>query len=271
MSKSPNHLITENIRVALRSIRSQMLKTLITVAMIMLGISALILINTAAEALKNKVQEEFTVLGSNTFSVYAKNSRNSGGRHGVRAKAYDAIDYHQATQFAEEYEFDAIPSISAMGTFTGTVQFGSEKTNPNIRVIGGDENYMDISGYKIQEGRNLTRVDLENGTNVVLLGADVVSDLFSEFENPLDRVVYIGDYKYVVVGTLEPKGASIGFSNDNQCIIPLSNLKKNFASNNTSYSINVLVKDAKQLDKAISEAQGLLRVIRHDPIGGEES
>ncbi len=271
MALGSNKLIRENIRVALRSIRSQLLKTIITVAMIMLGISALILINTAAESLKSKVKDEFTMLGANTFSVYAKNARSRGGRHGVQAKKYEPIDYQQAIQFSNEYEFPALASISAMASMNGVVKFDSKKTNPNVQILGGDQNYLDIAGYKLEEGRNFTETDIEHGTNVVLIGADLVSRLFSDIDSPIDQVVSIGSYKFMVIGILKSKGTSLGFSNDNQCFIPISNLKKNFASPRTSYSINVLVDNPEFLEEAISEAHGVLRIVRGDEPGQPES
>jgi putative ABC transport system permease protein len=271
MALDGNKLIRENIQVALRSIRSQLLKTSITVAMIMLGIAALILINTAAEALKSKVKDEFTALGANTFSVYAKNARSSGGRRGIQAKKYEPIDYHQAKQFSKEYDFPAIASISAMGSMTGVVKFDSKKTNPNVQIIGGDENYLEIAGYKLAEGRNFTETDIIQGTNVVLIGSDLVSRLFGDIESPIDKVVSIGSYKFIVIGLLKSKGTSLGFSNDNQCFIPISNLKKNFASPRTSYRVNVLVANPEFLEQAISEAHGVLRIGRGDQPGEAES
>jgi putative ABC transport system permease protein len=261
----------ENISVALRAIRSQLLRTIITVLIITLGIMALIAMNTAAEAMKSKISTEFTVLGSNTFTVYAKNSRFHGGRQGVKTKQYDPFSYEQAMDFGEKYTYDATTSISAFGSGTATVKKGSKKTNPNVQVLGGDQNYLTISGYDIEFGRNFSSSDVTNGNNVVIIGKDVAEKVFEEHEDPIDNVISIGSYKYTVIGMLRSKGTSLGFSNDNQCYIPISNLKKNFASKNTNYQINVLTQSAEDLDNAISEAKGILRVIRKDPIGGEES
>jgi putative ABC transport system permease protein len=262
---------SESIKIALRAIRGQLLRTIITVTIIAFGIMALIVLNTIAEAMESKIATEFSVLGSNTFQVYAKHSRSHGRQQGIEQKSYDPFDYVQARRFADEYDFDALVSVSAMGSGMGLIKYGSKKTNPNVQVMGGDANYLPLSGYEVASGRNFSLTDIENGANVVILGADVVAKLFEEFENPLDKEVFVGSYRYVVIGVLQSKGTSLGFATDNNTFIPISNLKKNFATKSTNYSINVQVKDPSDMEQAISEAYGVLRVVRGDKLGQEES
>ena len=222
-------------------------------------------------ALKYKITEEFSRLGSNTFTIYESNSQVRGRSRGVQDKTYSPITYYQARDFKELYEFDASVSISCNGAFNAVVSFESEKTEPNVRVIGGDEAYLNISGYEIEEGRNFSINDAELGNNIVLLGSDVSQKIFGVNRSPINQVVSIGSYKFQVVGTLKSKGNTMGMSGDNQVIIPVSTLRKTFASGNTNYSINVFVNDANNLDDAASEAIGAFRVIRNDPPGEESS
>jgi putative ABC transport system permease protein len=194
-----------------------------------------------------------------------------GRQRGIQQKRYEPISYSQAVQFSEEYGFDAVTSISANGSMNATIKHGSNKTQPNVRIIGGDQEYLGLSGYEIETGRDFSTGDISQGLNVVILGKDVKDKVFSAFENPLGKEVSIGSDKYTVIGTLRSKGNSMGFSGDNQCIIPVSSLRKNLASENTSYSINVLVKNPEKLEDAVSEAKGLLRIIRRDALGEESS
>lgn len=266
-----NPALVENIRVALRSVRSQLLRTILTVAVIGFGIMALVAILTAVAALENKVVLEFQRLGSNTFTVYAKNSRNHGGFQGVQSKSYEPFSYFESTEFRDNFGFDAITSISAMGSFNAILKWESKKTNPNVIVRGADDYYLDLAGYDLSSGRNFSKTDINNGMPAAIIGADVVSKLFEEHEDPIDKIISIGDFKYTVVGVLASKGTSLGINSDNLAIIPISNLKKNFATPNTEYSINVMVNDPKQLDKAVTEASGLLRVVRGDRLGEDDS
>lgn len=261
----------ENVKIAWRAIRGQLLRTIITVLIIALGITALVAFNTAASGLKSTLAGEFSDLGSNTFTVRAKNTGmrvNSDGR--VR-KSYPKFTYRQATDFRELFDFDATVSISALGDFTAVVKHGAEKTNPNVQVYGGDEDYPEIAGFEIEHGRIFSQQDVSLGRNVVILGAETAMKLFQEPFQALNKVVAVGDDKYTVIGTFTAKGTSFGFSQDNLCVIPLSTLKKKYGHKNTNYKINVVTHDAQKIDDAISEASGILRVVRGDKPGDEES
>lgn len=261
----------ENIQIALRAIRGQLLRTVITVIIIALGICALVAFNTAAEALKGTMAKEFTFLGSNTFRVRAKNSGYMANRKGRSLKRYQPFSYQEAVQFKSIYEHDALVSISAMGDFMAILKYGSKKSNPNIQVYGGDDQYVEMAGYTIEFGRNFSQQDLLKGTNVVILGSSACDKLFDQREEALDKVIAIGDHKYNVIGILEEKGSSIGFSKDDVSLIPLTTLKKIYATANTAYNINIVVPDIAKMDDAISEAKGALRVARKDAPGEEES
>jgi putative ABC transport system permease protein len=261
--------LSENIKVALRAIRSQILRTTITIFIIALGIMALVAMVTATEAIKAKIQDEFSILGSNTFTV--GNKQNSGGRRGQQEKSTTPFTYEEAVAFKKNYDFDAMVSLNALGSFGATVQYESEKTNPTVRVLGVDENYLELSGFEIQEGRNYSVNELLFGQNVVIVGMDVVDAIFEKGVSAIEKEVSIGSYKYLVIGVLKPKGQGMGISSDNQCLIPLSNLKKQFATPRTEYSVNVLVKDPIQMDAALSEAYGVARVVRGDGPADDES
>lgn len=261
----------ENIRIALNAIGSQKLRTVLTVLIIAIGITALVGILTAIEAVKLKITDEFSMLGTNTFTIQPKNTDTRGGRRGRQEKAQEPIRFEEAMAFKEQYDFPATVSVSANANSMATIKHGSEKTNPNIRVIGGDDKYLELSGYEMESGRNFSSSELENGSNVVILGADIPVDIFEEYQDPTSESVHIGNYKYQVIGILKSKGNSLGMQSDRQVIVPLKNVKKVFATSNTPYTINVNVEDATNLKDAISQSMGLMRILRKDPIGSTES
>ena len=260
----------ENINVALKSIRSQLLRTILTIMIIALGITALVCILTAIDALKNKITNDFARMGANTFSIRAK---SGGGQRsgGVSEKNYKVLDYYQAREFEQQYEYPSTTSISAVASGIATLKYKSEKTNPNVRVAGGSLEYLNTSGEILESGRNFSNQEMINGNNVVIIGQDVIKKLFINDENPLGKIISIGSMRYEVIGALESKGNSIGFSGDNNVIIPISNLKLNYATPYTRYVINVATKNPDELDNAIEEASGLMRIIRRDRPGDEES
>jgi putative ABC transport system permease protein len=260
--------LRENIRIAWLAIGSQKLRTFITVSIIALGIMALVAMITATAALENKVNTEFSRLGSNTFTL---RGGWNGGQHGQRERMNDPINYTQAYRFVEEYDFDVVVSVTAMGSFNATAKYGNEKTNPNVRVIGCDEPYLGLSGYELENGRNFSESELKNGANVVILGADVTEKIFTDRDHAVGKEIYIGNFKYLVIGALKDKGNTLGFSGDNQCFIPVDNVRKNFATDDTEFTLNIRVKDVQKLDDAMQEAHGVMRIVRGDDLGDEDS
>lgn len=262
-----NRLYLENIKVAFKSIKSQALRTMLTIFIIAIGITALVGILTSIDAIKDKINSEFSSMGSNTFSI--RNSE-SGMRRSQR-KFYPKITYKEAREFVDRYDYPAMTSITANASMAATVKYKSEKSDPNVRIIGADENYIFTSGYQLEEGRNFNAMDVEQAANVVILGQDIAKSIFPSGISPVGKTVSVGSVKYKVIGLLKEKGNSFGFSGDNQCLIPITNVNKYYLTDNTTFTINVLTSDPKELVPAISEATGTFRVVRKDPIGKPNS
>lgn len=260
----------ENLKVAFQSVRSQMLRTVLTALIIGIGIMALVGILTAVDAINHSISENFQSMGSNSFTIQNRGMNIRIGNKGRKAKKFKPIDYYQATRFLKEYTFPSTISISAYASRASTIKYNIKKTNPNISILGGNENYLSTAGFTIARGRNFSAHEIETADNVVILGKDVVDKLFTSTD-PIDKIVAIGSQKYRVIGTLEEKGSSIGFGGDRMCLIPVSNVKQNYYRQGMSFSINVSVKDVTLMDHAIGEATGLLRTIRQVHIGEDEN
>jgi putative ABC transport system permease protein len=264
-------LVVENIRVSLASIRSHLLRTILTILIIAFGIMALVGILTATDSIKYSLTQNFTMMGSNTFSIRNRTLQIHIGGESNKQKLYDRITLNQAMDFKSEFTFPAFVSLSIFGTGIATLKFESNKTNPNIRVIGTDENYLITSGDEIENGRVFTPEEVMRGANVCVLGSALVKKLFKNNENPIDQIISIGPGKYRVVGTMKEKGQSMGFSGDLSCLITINNLRLYFSRPNLSVTINVMAKRQEQMDAAIGEATGLFRTIRKDPVGTENT
>lgn len=264
--KPENSIIFQNILIAFSSIRSQLLRAILTMLIIAIGITALVGILTAIDAIKSSITSEFTSMGANTFSIIKKWNSEEGDENAV----FKQIEYREAVEFMDAFEFPATKSLSTNLNFTATVKYGSEKTNPNVSVMGADENYLFTSGYQIKEGRNITTIDVESNTRVVLLGKEVANTLFGE-RSGLNKVISIGGGKYKVIGILKEKGNASGFGGDRTCILPMNVGRQQFPSDNRSFQISILVKNQEDLTAATSEATGLFRTVRGDKLGTENS
>ena len=254
--------LRDNIALALTSIKGNFLRTVLTFLIIAFGIMALVGILTAADGIKASLQSNFATMGANNFTI-----RKAGGgihvrRGGKAQKNYKDFELDQALDFKERYTYPSTVSVSNVVSFVSTLKYQSEKTNPTIRLIGGDENYLAVTGYDVEWGRNFSEMDAGSGRSVVLLGNDVAKKLFTKTENAQDKIVSINNRKYKVVGVLAPKGSSSIFSSDNVAIIPLLNAKAVYGTDRKSYAVTISVNDTYGLEAAISEATGLMRNIR---------
>jgi len=201
----------ENIAVALQSIGGNRLRTSLTSLIIAIGIMALVGILTAIEGIKQYTNDAFSSMGANSFTI-----RNRGGGirfGGGRGKVYPAIKYDEAIKFKKTFTVPAVISINSYASYQGTAKYNDKKTNPNISVLGADENYLQTGGYKLAAGRNFSPAELEYGANVVIVGDEIKSKLFKN-ENPIDKTLTVGSNKFRIIGLLESKGSSAGFGGD---------------------------------------------------------
>lgn len=263
--------IGENIKISLSSIRAQLLRTTLTVLIISIGIMALVGILTSIDAIKSSINSNFTNMGANTFTIRNREMNLRIGKNGKKPKRYKSITYDEAVRFTKDYNFPALPSVSTMAAGAGTIKYGSKKTNPNMRVFGGDENYMATSGYELQRGRNFSAQEVQYGSHVAIIGKDVVDALFAKNEDPIDQIITIGSGKYKIIGILKSKGNSAGFGGDKVAILTLNNVRQYFSMPNMTFTINVLANGTQMMEAAINEAIGTFRVIRHVRIGEDNN
>lgn len=261
----------ENIQTALGSVRSQKLRATLTVSIIAIGIMALVGMITAVKCIERKLSEEFSRLGSNTFSIRSGSGARQGMRKGQSSKNVDVISYAEALKFQELFREDATVSLSVFASATATVSRGAVKTNPNVSVLGCDAYYFELSSYVLNDGRNFSSFELKDGANVMVCGADIAKELFKGGVSPIGQAVDVSGRSYVIVGVLKEKGNTFGFAGDNQCLIPLTNVRKTFGDESSEYQISIAVKSAEQLESATESAVEAMRVARSDGPGEDNS
>jgi putative ABC transport system permease protein len=273
--------IRDVLSLSFRTVRSNKLRTGITVAIIAFGIMALVGINTAIDAMKQKFTESFASMGSNGFTIHYKDFQFFGNNSQVtkekkgakKEKISDSkipITKDQAELFKKNYLFPAKVSISLRGGNSNIVSLGNSKTNPTVQVTGGDENYAELNGYNLNAGRSLNDLDVESGRNVCIIGSDLVTKFFGgNSERAIEKIIKVNGLPFRVIGTMESKGSSIGRSFDNVIITSYNNVRRFFVSGSVnqfnpapSFNIQVKIPDVGQMNLAIGEAEGVFRPIR---------
>jgi putative ABC transport system permease protein len=262
--------LKENISIAVDSIKANRLRAFITMLIISIGIMALVGILSAIDAIKNGINNNFTNMGANTFTIRNADVNIRVGRRGKKAKAHEPVMYKEALRFKKEFNFPALTSVSTLASFSARLKFENAKTNPNIQVFGGDENYILTAGYELEKGRNFTPAEIDGSSHIAIIGKDVEKALFGLKGNAIDKFIKIGSGRYKVIGVLKPKGNSAGFGGDKISVIPLNTARQYFGKPDMSFTINVLTKNSLLLDILLHEAQGLFRKIRKVPITGKD-
>jgi putative ABC transport system permease protein len=264
--------LLENFREGLRSIQSNMLRTVLTALIIAIGITSLVGILTAIDGMQSSVNNSFADLGANTFDIRGPQPfrrRNSG----VKFKDYPPITYRQANQYKREIRDTYNAQVSISSNVRGAVQvkYHSIKTNPNTRVVGIDDNFMVIKGYKLLDGRNFSQTDLDNGLNVVIIGSEVAQKLFEGKINPINQEIVIMGNQYKVVGVLDKKGSLTGGGDDRVLLVPLENGRALAANRELTFDITTSVNSMEDQELITEEARGIMRRVRKDIIGKADS
>lgn len=255
-------LFKENTKIALDSIRSQVLRTSLTVFIIALGITALVGILTVVSALQNTILNDFASMGANTFSISRYDASAQINRNNADTRVNPIISYPQAKQFREEYNFPFTKtSLSFTAASAVEVKYGAEKTDPEIAIVGVDENFCPNKGLQISKGRNFSSFDVDNNNYVCVLGSDFEKGLFKD-KNPLDKIISIRGAKFKVIGVLKEKGSTFGNSQDLRVLIPNQIARSIFSQPNINYDLSVMVNNENLLDEAVDNAIITMRRIR---------
>jgi putative ABC transport system permease protein len=267
-----NNSLLFNTTLAYRSVRTNKLRTGITVGIIALGIMALVGILTAIEGLKSSIYSSFSGMGANTFQITNEIlKKKKGGGINITSIDQKNISYREAMAFKEQFTFPSNVGMSMSGTSIATVKYGSNKTNPNIRVMGVDDQYLSISGTNLAEGRNFSSNEVSNGSYVCLLGNSIAKKLFNgKTANAINAVITVGYIKYLVIGVAESKGSSMISNVDDNVFIPLQNARAVYGGEE-SFVISVRVPQVAMISFAGEEAEGLFRIIRKVPLNAESN
>lgn len=254
-------LLKENFHVAMRSIKSSRLRSVLTIMIIAIGITSLVGILTATDSLKALVNENFGKMGANSFSIRSQFSETSSGDTRSRIINRRNISFNQASTFVESYSISSVKTIFATAVNNATIKYGSNKTNPTIRVRAIDENYLLFTGGKLETGRPFNARDMESPAFVCIIGSNVKTTLFKS-DKAIGNVISVGAVRYEVTGVLDAQGSTFNGGSDNEVWITMSNAKASFLSDNTFYTIGVIPSEGISQQDAIDNAEQVFRSIR---------
>lgn len=255
--------VQENLRISWLSIKSNPLRTILTIVIIAIGLMALVGITTAIDSIKSSITSTFSMMGANSFTITSRdfNIRVGGDSRG-RVRNNPNVSYNEALEFKSRYELPSTISIYMRMGGAKIVRGNGNETNPNNTIISADENYISNSGYELEKGRGIVRSEVENLNHVAVIGQDIATKLFPKKKDPTGEIISTVGGKYRVVGLLKTKGGMIGGGTDRMVIIPVSLGKTLRAREQSSFYILVLPKNPMHFKEAPKQAEGLFRAIR---------
>lgn len=266
---------TDILSLSFRTVRSNRLRSAITIAIIALGITALVGIITAIQAMNQKLTESFSTIGANGFTIRSKGRdlrlgngnkqeaqvKRKGQKQEKKSNLGRPVTLEQAEAFQTLFHYPAQVSLSTYAGNMYSVSFAGTKTNPTIALIGADENYLALNGIKLRDGRNFSAQEIHTGSDVCMLGFDVASKLFGDAtQTAPGKEVRIQNHYYRVIAVLKSRGSTFGFSRDNLVLIPYRNAEHNFQSG--SFSIGIKAPMVTRVEEAMGEAEGVFRNVR---------
>jgi len=262
--------LIENIKEGLRSVQANLLRSVLTALIVAIGITSLVGILTAIDGIEQSVAESMAGLGANTFDISSRTNR--GGRNqGVGQKVYDRVQLGQIQKFIDRYYIPSSISLSATLTGIAEVKHGSKKTNPNIQVEGINQEYMSIKGLNIEKGRNLSMIEINYGSKVAVIGKSIVDAIYLKNEEPIGTEISFKGVQFKVIGVIKEKGKLADDNFDNMVFIPVLVANQMASGRGLRYRLTIGINDPSKMDLAMGEATGLMRAIRQDKLGEENS
>lgn len=255
---------TENIKIAIDSIKDNFLRSLLTLLIIAVGIGCLVGMLTAIDSLLFSMSDNFNKLGANSFNFRRSSETiktNNGGR---QRKQGDPINFNNAIDFKDAFQYSGVDiSIDTDCSRSATLKYKDKESNPTVGIKGIDEAFFNTSAFEIKEGRNFSKTEIYSGGNRAIIGSDIVKLLFNKKDElAIGKNISVNGAKYKVVGTLKQKGNSSGSSDDRKIYIPLMNAKKSYGYADKNYTVTIAVHNSADIDDAISSAIGVMRNVR---------
>jgi putative ABC transport system permease protein len=257
---------SEIFKMSLTAIRSNKLRSALTLLGIVVGVFSIIGVMTAVQVLQNSIESGLSNLGTNTFQIQ-KTPAIMNHAQWLKVMKRKDIRYQQGLILKEKM---TLAQSVALESWKGgqTIQYGSLKTNPSVNIAGEEPEGITTNNWAINEGRSLNNDDLRYASYVALLGNDVVKKLFPR-GGAVGSDIRIGDDRYRVIGTFDPKGSTLGGNDDNRVVIPLSTFLNSYGKLR-SIHIMIKAKSAEVYDDCVEEARMILRTIRNVAPGDED-
>ena len=231
---------------------------------IIIGVSSVIIMLAIGEGSKQSITGEISDMGSNMIMVQPNYNREGVSKGASSMESLKIKDYED---IASECQY--ISGVSPYVTASGQLIYGSN--NHPIRVEGGNEDYLDIRKYKIQDGVGFSESDIKNSAKVCIVGKTVVEKLFTNGEDPIGKIIRYNNIPFQIIGVLKSKGSStFGQDQDDVLLAPYTTVQKRIIAINHLHAIFTSSLSAEYSSRAMTEINDILER-NHKSEEGKES
>lgn len=248
----------ETFAMAVTAVKSNRLRSWLTITIIALGITSLVGILTAVDAIRSSIMDTYSRMGTAAIIINSRYSYPSGMK---RQRNPLSLSKVQAERFKEYYDVDATVSIYADILSNTRAESGTKRTNPTVTVVGCDDNMLAINNMELAEGRDFKDADIRSGKSFCIIGSGVSSVLFGEGP-ATGRPLFIKGHRYTVVGVMKKVGNMAGGSMDDRILVPYTNALANLCESAPDFSIKILPHTGVGEEFAASEARKGFRAAR---------
>jgi putative ABC transport system permease protein len=253
---------TDTLLAAIRTLRTNKLRSALTLLGIVIGVVAVVAMAATIEGLRRKISSDLEQLGSGVFQVQ---KQPTGGFNGN-----DRAKYDKRKDFTLR-DVDLLESqcTTCLNVGGEAWEFGrdvSSVNHPNeimAASAGATAAFFDNNGFALASGRLFTESEARSGMGVIVIGADVVDMLFAN-ESPIGNIVFIRGHRFRVIGTLARRGAQLGGSIDNIVVIPIAAFLPIYGSRR-SLNVTIQARDPARIGRTQDEVTALLRRARGVP------
>ena len=252
-------LIWDLFKIALRSLRANMLRSFLTMLGIIIGVASVISMISLGEGARRQTLSTIAKFGTNIITVKPGEKKN---RH-VSTGKVETLMLKDA--YAIRDHIRNINGVAAQVYQSSQLKYGNKNSNSTVRGTGAD--YVWIGNFQIDKGRFFTEEEVRSARKICVLGATVVKNLF-EGDNPVGKTLKVDGNNYLVIGTTVAKGALTWWDPDDQIFIPITTAQKRLFGLRYVQSIDVQIKNMNDIETIKQDIETLLRN-RHNLRQGE--
>ncbi len=259
-------LLTETLRIALRALSANKLRSILTMLGIIIGVAAVIALLSIGRGVETFVTAEFQGIGSNLLFVFS-GGRNDGPARPGGGRPDRPLTNEDAAVLADPARVPDALAVASEYIGNGQVEAGRE--NSVVQVSGVELNHLQVRQFSIQEGEFFSENDLRGAARVAVLGQSVIKRLFPEGDLAVGQTIKINNLPFKVIGTLNPKGGGMFGDQDNLVMVPLTTAQQrlfNARTPNGRFAISAIYVQARSddaLEAAVQQITAALREYRN--------